>query len=108
MTEAQVATLLGKAEAVSVYPKFEHKSASEWAKILEQANAAAAGSLSSDAAPSLKSIKAQAELTHRFRDVWEYKPSKTRMVTLYFGEDGTLLNVESTFIRVSAEGGHGK
>ena len=92
LTESQVLALVGPPRTKGRYPRYEQKPASYWAALQQQADAG--GKLAVyGSTPSLAYIKARAELTHRYKDVWQYKPTPSTVMTLYFGDDGTLLNM---------------
>jgi hypothetical protein len=94
MTEADVISLMGNPMSQRVYPKFEHKTPAQWAVIQDRADSEAsfaAADLNGGVLP--QTLKDETDLTHRFHDVWLYQLSGPILMTLYFGEDQTLLNI---------------
>jgi|SRR5579883_2101309 len=91
MTEGQVVSLVGQPVLKSRYAKYEKKTPAYWTTLQNEVNANSSASAYGNA-PSLKFIRARMELTHRYKDVWLYKPKPNVLMTLYFGDDGILLN----------------
>jgi hypothetical protein len=94
MTQEQVLALVGPPEDRSVFRKFEHKTPAQWAQIESQREQALAVSADSHGNPGPQAMIDALELTHRFHDVWLYRPYQSILLTLYFGEDKILRNVE--------------
>ena len=93
MSESQVLSLVGQPLYKSRYAKYENKPPAFWAALQKQAAAAEADQTGNDGAPNMASIRAASQLTHQYRDVWQYKPVPTLLLTLYFSDQGTLLNM---------------
>ncbi|HEX5324937.1 MAG TPA: hypothetical protein VFW40_14215 [Capsulimonadaceae bacterium] len=91
MSESQVVSLVGQPLSKSRYAKYEKRSPQYWEALQKKVDAASGSPVYGDA-PSLDLIRARTELTHRDKDVWQYKPSSRIVMNLYFGDDGTLLN----------------
>lgn len=91
-TESQVVALVGQPQQKSHYARYEKKPASYWAALQQQVDAGDKLAVY-NSTPNMAYIRARAELTHRYKDVWLYKPAPRVLMTLYFGDDGTLLNM---------------
>ncbi|HEX5324938.1 MAG TPA: hypothetical protein VFW40_14220 [Capsulimonadaceae bacterium] len=102
MSQSQVLSMVGPPHQKDHYARYEHKPAAYWAQVEKEAAPAIVDQSIDSATPSLASIKAAAQLTHRYKDIWIYKPVPTLMMTLYFGDDGTLLDMGT-----AAAGGKG-
>jgi hypothetical protein len=105
MSESQVAALVGQPLAKSRYAKYEQKPPAYWAALQKQASTADTGADQGayGGAPSMTIIRAKTELTHQYRDVWQYQPVPTMLMTLYFNDQGVLLN-EGTAVGGSGKG----
>lgn len=93
MSESDVLSQVGQPWYKSQYAKYENKPPAYWAALQQQASAVGADQASDTGAPSMAAIRAASQLTHQYHDVWQYKPVPSMLLTLYFSDKGTLLNI---------------
>jgi hypothetical protein len=93
MTEKQVITTLGEPTNRTLNPRFETKTAQQWADIHSQLQAANASNSDLSAAPTMAVLKLGAELNHRIKDTLRYDPSKTDYVMFTFDGSHHLLRM---------------
>jgi len=90
-SQQQVEAMLGKPIWQGTNRKFEHKSNAEWATLEAQLASTDARTTDTDAALSLDDIRRNAQMEHRIKYIWVYKPTPLVDATLRFDENGILL-----------------
>jgi len=91
MSESTVLAALGKPAAMSVNPKYVHKTPQEWAAIQSQVDAAASTTDDPGAVPNMQIMKLSATLEHRIKDTWRYQPNKYVYAMINFDDSGHMV-----------------
>lgn len=94
MTQPEIIDTVGKPLDRWVNPHYQRKTPAQWAELQARVDAesrAPGGAYA--AAPSIEAIRDGAELTHRYHDVWAYRPIPAEFVMFYFGDTGALIKV---------------
>ena len=93
MSESQVLALVGQPRDKSVYARYKHETPQYWASLDQQVANAPADQSAYDSVPDFTVMRAKALLTHRFHDIWWYRPTAAMTMVLYFNDDATLGNI---------------
>lgn len=74
MSEAQVVALIGKPATRTPNPRYEFKTAAEWAALHQQENAASGSDSDPGGVPSATEIRIGGILAHQVKENWLYEP----------------------------------
>jgi hypothetical protein len=94
LSQSDVLSLVGSPVAESRNKKYVHKTDKEWADLQRDADDMAKLS-DANKAPSMRLIRAGAELQHRAKEIWRYQPNPHLSIVLSFDENSRLIGISS-------------
>jgi hypothetical protein len=107
MSEQQVTSLIGKPVRQRVNSRYEHKSPAEWATLQAKADANAGTANDPNASVNLADIRLDAQLEHRIKYLWQYKPTANLDAVVGFDDQGNMMRVDYSPTLKAPPGGGG-
>lgn len=99
MKQDKVIALVGEPVNKSMNEKFVHKTRQEWQQLQQEVDNLSQKNVETETAPSPRILKLGAELQHRTKEIWRYRPDQRLNVVLSFDENGILLGIGSVRVK---------